>query len=147
MHLYPVAEEHDVDQGGEFPEEPLPDDDAEEGHRTIDVGDSDRDGDEHHHPGHPCPEFAYDAGEGRPAAVKVYHGRKSEEEVVRAREPYEDPEEFLDRTREEEDRDGKNGRGDEPPPEVLKSVVLVLPRLPPGPLPQVASRAPYGRGS
>ena len=123
-HLHPVPEEHDVDQGGEFPEESFSADETENDRRTVYVGDGDRDGDERHHPGHPRPEFAYDAGKKRPPAVEVDCGRKSEEQVVRTREPDDYPEKFLDRLREEENRNRQYRRDNEPPPEVFEGMVM-----------------------
>ncbi len=69
-HLDPVARQHDIDQGGQLPEEgaPLESDDHGGG---VGVGHRDRKGDQGHHPRRLLRQLVTHAGQERPAAVEV----------------------------------------------------------------------------
>ena len=67
LHLLPVPEQHDRDQGGELPPELQLEPVDAGGHRRH-VGDGDGHRDEQHHPRLAGPELGHAAGQERPAA-------------------------------------------------------------------------------
>jgi len=125
-HLDPVPEQHDIDQGGEFPEEPLAGR-AEDHRGAVEVGDGDRDRDQGHHPGRPAFQFAYNSGEERIAAVEVDCGCDDQDDIVCSRHLDAEPEEHLDGRREDEDGNREDDRDDEPAFEVFDGMPVVTP--------------------
>jgi len=79
-----MPEQHDVDEGGKFPEEHLAGQAKHDG-AAVDIRRCDSDADEHPHPGLAGLDLLDEALEKRPAAVPKDHGRKSEQHVDVAR--------------------------------------------------------------
>ena len=80
-----MAEEHDVDQRRQLPEEDLAVE-AEHDGRAVRISNGDRHGDQRHHAGLATAQLADDPAEKRPAAVEVDDARKDELDLDVARE-------------------------------------------------------------
>ncbi len=122
-----MAEQHDVDQRGQLPEEDLA---AQPEHHgsAVDVGDGDGQGDERHHPGLLVPSFADEALQERPAAVEVDSRGEEGLDVGVAGERQEalDPQEALNERRQRQDRQGQGERDPEATSEVRHHVGVVV---------------------
>lgn len=77
--------QHDVDQGGQLPEEAFSRE-SEHDQGRVDVGGADGHGHQRHHAGLFALELTGKAGEKRPPTVQVDHRSKDEHDVIVARE-------------------------------------------------------------
>ncbi len=137
LHLDPVPEQHDVDEGGQLPEEHLAGQ-AEHHGAAVEIGGGDGDGDQRHHPGLAGFEFLEQAFEERPAAIPEDRGRKAEQDVDVAGKTngFSQSHQRLEHRREDENRQGQDQRDPEPFPEIRRHVGMVVGsgvRLPGGP--------------
>ncbi len=100
-----MAEEHDVDQRGQLPEEDLSFQ-AEDHGGAVEVGGADGHGDEGHHADVVVLHLAEEALQEGVAAIEVDQGGEQEEEIDRAGKLQLESEKILDERGESEDGDG-----------------------------------------
>jgi hypothetical protein len=103
-----VAQEHDVDQRRQLPEENLAVE-AEHDGRAVGVGNGDRHGDQRHHAGLATAQLVDDPAQERPAAIEVDDARERQLYLNVAPEAQRlaHPEGPLDHRRQRNDRNGQ----------------------------------------
>ncbi len=125
-HLQPVAEQHDGDQGGQFP----PDLHIEQAERAGPRGhecDHDRERDQGHHPGLAVGQLAFGTADEDQAAVEENEGAENRRPVLLARECRQRvPEPLLDVRAQDDDRDRQGEAQPELVPEYRHRVASVL---------------------
>ena len=104
-HLDVMAEEHDVDQGRELPEESHARHQPDHDGRGVDVGDRDRERDQGHHADPARPDLLREPTKERPATVDVDDGGEEKDRVLPARDRELDAREFLHLGGQHQDRD------------------------------------------
>ena len=104
-----MPEQHNVDQGGQLPEEHLAGQ-AEYHGAAIEVRRGNSDGDERHHPWPPGFEFLEKPLQKRPTAVPENRGRKAEEDIHIAGKTngFSQSHQRLEHWREDENRQGQD---------------------------------------
>ena len=106
-HLYPVAEEHDGDEGGQLPPE-VRADAGDRGIEAVDKGDGDGQRNERHHAGEAVLEFGDRASEKDHPAVEKEKGPKDGRKPGGAGKlRHREAEPRMDHRRVEDDRDGE----------------------------------------